>query len=135
MMMTSDKLKPCPFCGGKAELHAIDFDEWQRHDPDCIWYVRCNECGACTDEYTGEAEAEAVAAWNTRARDCDECQLGAVPATEENMAKRGWFRERTCHIVERPDGFGSSDCVCSECGEDYIFGRYCAGCGAKVVEE
>lgn len=55
-------------------------------------------------------EAEAVKAWNTR-------------------------YERTCHMVEQPDGYGSYDYVCSECGAFDNGTPYCWNCGAKVVEE
>lgn len=42
----SDRLKPCPFCGGAAEMH-------QAHDPDGPndqgYYVECGKCGASTN--------------------------------------------------------------------------------------
>ena len=124
----SEELKPCPFCGGKAEIYNDGFGG--------DWAVRC-ACGAEVSGYI-ETEAEAVAAWNTRAeRTCDECQLGAVPATDENMAKRGWVRERKCRPIPTEDGF-----ACEKCGEWWPWKhyypdgkpRYCPNCGAKVVK-
>jgi len=35
--MSTDKLKPCPFCGGIATLE----------DERLLWVVRCTGCGAC----------------------------------------------------------------------------------------
>lgn len=66
-----DELKPCPFCGGKAELRQEDFDpRWMptRNDPDSggcpPYYVKCNDCGAST-EYR-YAYSDAVELWNRR---------------------------------------------------------------------
>ena len=59
------RLKPCPFCGGKAEVSSGRFD---RKD---ISYVVCTRCGSrgefffISPEY---ASAErAIEAWNRRA--------------------------------------------------------------------
>ena len=52
----SEKLKPCPFCGGEAELedNLVGFK----------FTVQCKECFSMTDGYfTSE---EAIAAWNRR---------------------------------------------------------------------
>jgi Lar family restriction alleviation protein len=54
----SEPLKPCPFCGHKAELYDAT--------PHLNW-AHCLGCGAETDEY--DTMAEAVAAWNRRAGD------------------------------------------------------------------
>lgn len=58
----AEGLKPCPFCGGKAEVRVDDNGEF---------YVSCTECftlvGYCCDtwgEY--ETEAEAINTWNRR---------------------------------------------------------------------
>lgn len=50
---TSDKLLPCPFCGGEAK--------WSNalHN-----YIECKECGFETIWY--DTEAEAITIWNTR---------------------------------------------------------------------
>lgn len=58
------ELKPCPFCGGKAELHS-----W--HKPECMAKdeiraeVWCNDCPATVGTYL--TKEEAVEAWNRRA--------------------------------------------------------------------
>lgn len=55
----SRSLKPCPFCGGKAELSPMpSAPTW--------WRVRCASyrCGGCT--WAQPAPALATAAWNLR---------------------------------------------------------------------
>jgi Lar family restriction alleviation protein len=57
MLMTD--IKRCPFCGSKAKI-----DEPSRGAPG--WQVFCLRCEAVATSVFG-TEAEAVAAWNTRA--------------------------------------------------------------------
>lgn len=56
-----DKLKPCPFCGGKAEFYATCMD---------YAYVKCRECGARTGNielsYEYATKDVAIEAWNRR---------------------------------------------------------------------
>ena len=57
--MTEPKLKPCPFCGGKAEA-------WT--DP-CfrVWKVFCTECGAeCGVNILSNTDENADVLWNRR---------------------------------------------------------------------
>ena len=59
-MPTKNELKPCPFCGGKAEHEIFD-------DGFLVWCrVECKPCGVTlTVPYVvGE---EAIEAWNRRA--------------------------------------------------------------------
>lgn len=65
------RLKPCPFCGGRAWLQFKDRPD----PPSCymVWLVRCIDCGARTKDFpTGNyyglnATPEEVAqAWNRR---------------------------------------------------------------------
>lgn len=51
----SDKLKPCPFCGGRAVLSGCE--DWQ-------WTVNCIECDSMIGDY--ETEREAIENWNLR---------------------------------------------------------------------
>ena len=68
----SEKLKPCPFCGGEAKVYEIDG----------VFYAGCFCCKtvpviAQTCPMTEREEA--IAAWNTRAeRTCKMKQDGAV---------------------------------------------------------
>lgn len=60
------ELKPCPFCGGEAELHPTYDMDTNEVDG---WFVWCNndtcECKPETGQFF--TEAEAIAAWNSRA--------------------------------------------------------------------
>lgn len=60
--MEDDKneLKPCPFCGGKAELYASKVADGLR-------WVTCTECYA-SGEPCDDTES-AIRAWNRRAKD------------------------------------------------------------------
>lgn len=52
----TDKLKPCPFCGGVGTLHSLDMCE--------TLYAVCMKCGARTRLFdTGK---EAIENWNRR---------------------------------------------------------------------
>lgn len=56
------RLKPCPFCGGKAELSR----DWND-----MYVVQCSNlsmCGAPPRTWYAATRAAAVRAWNTRAK-------------------------------------------------------------------
>ena len=67
-------LKPCPFCGGEAEVTTRDVepqgDQW--YGKNIQTFVICTNCGACLfDDYFHDGfadEHEAIAAWNRRAQ-------------------------------------------------------------------
>ena len=54
---TEPELKPCPFCGGPAEVHQLRKGEW---------YVTCqsDSCPVNPETNTFDSEAEAIEAWN-----------------------------------------------------------------------
>ncbi len=58
----SEKLEPCPFCGGEARLH-----NYKRHGDH--WSVRCagDDCKVYPGIYGFPTMDEAAAAWNRRA--------------------------------------------------------------------
>ena len=102
------KLLPCPFCGGEAEILTAE-----SMNSGYLFGIMCNDCRSRGDVY--DTEAEAIAAWNTRA-------------------------ERTCRNEDDdPDAWFK----CSECGlhskleimsGGYDIPAYCPNCGAKVVD-
>lgn len=64
--MPKIKLKPCPFCGGKAQMCAAQWDFKKNCPANSAGYiVECGECLASTDAFaTMELTADA---WNRRA--------------------------------------------------------------------
>ena len=78
------ELKPCPFCGGEAEIRKwrrwLDFptdmvDGYEAFcvNPDCIIYH--------ADDKWYMTEAEAIEAWSTRhVRTCDGCKYHREPS-------------------------------------------------------
>jgi len=55
----SEKLKPCPFCGGKAHIMKMGYPHW----------IYCEKCGAKVHGgVVGEEEGEkaSIEAWNRR---------------------------------------------------------------------
>ena len=108
-----EELKPCPFCGGEAQIVSKPYEP--------------KFCVGCDDDtclgFSGlgwlyDSGQEAAAAWNRRA-------------------------ERTCRIEEECDeeetDLGTVEVLtywCSVCfGQMSPDGNYCPNCGARVVEE
>lgn len=64
----TDKLKPCPFCGGKANLTVkripTEKDNCIIHDFKDEYAIRCNKCMASTKWYKSITTAEKN--WNRR---------------------------------------------------------------------
>ena len=124
-------LKLCPFCGGEAWVYLSD----GFGDESFESIVQCDNGHTLVGSY--KTKAEAIAAWNARA----DAEYGAVPATDENMAKYGWVREQTCRNIRN---WSNHDFECSSCGyelypEDGTYEsdgtlRFCPNCGAKVVD-
>ena len=65
-----EELKPCPFCGGKAEISSGQFDG------KATSYVMCQKCGAkgefffVSPKYASDDRA--IKAWNIRVGEADE---------------------------------------------------------------
>ena len=57
----NEKLKPCPFCGGKAYVD----------DPNYNYVVRCYKCRVSTAWYADKNKA--LKAWNTRTGEEEKC--------------------------------------------------------------
>lgn len=112
----SEELKPCPFCGGEADVHYFAHDDSECtvmcSNPNCRASVSARSCGSMTAAYN-----RARKLWNHRA-------------------------ERMCRIVRArwDDGECVWGCRCTACGDRFTYETgttwsYCPACGAKVVEE
>ena len=106
----TENLRPCPFCGGEADVHYFAHD-----DSECTVMCSNQNCRA-----------------SVSARSC-----GSM-TTAYNRARKLWNRraERTCRNLNPPS---CRDFECSECGESSEFTpgfmpNYCPHCGARVEE-
>lgn len=57
-----DKLMPCPFCGGEADIEEITGGPYT--DELYVWGVGCKECNI---GWYKDTRKEAIEAWNGRA--------------------------------------------------------------------
>ena len=94
--MSTDQLKPCPFCGSAATLE----------DDRLLWVVRCTGCGTCVlGERAEEPEHDlpasywepfrqsAIDRWNRRAALAQPGALGPtdLPPVQETAPERIWL--------------------------------------------
>lgn len=63
MSAKTTELKPCPFCGGKAEMVSDVFDGRQ------VWFVQCPwaDCEVSVESFDRDTPQEAAELWNRRA--------------------------------------------------------------------
>lgn len=57
-----NELKPCPFCGGEAEIICVP--DYSRNA--CVWLVKCKK--SCCHQMPFQSEHDAVEAWNRRVK-------------------------------------------------------------------
>ena len=57
--MNNKELKPCPFCGGEADIHTYEDMLTDKNYTEVV----CGYCGVGTK---GDTQSEAIKAWNTR---------------------------------------------------------------------
>ena len=114
----SEKLRNCPFCGGKARLNEYKDGE--------VWYeVWCDGCAVRTEQY--ETEAEAIEKWNRRAD------------TEQRVENAQWAE---CEVLDSADYEIPQwqSAKCSNCGKYHTTpykyklnpAQYCPNCGARM---
>lgn len=130
--MTTNELKPCPFCGkDELDIHTQQMEvDW------FAAYLLCKTCGMqmVRDSDTEQKALNNLAkAWNTRAAVTDE--QFAIAVHDGDV----WRKEQTCEMVfNQLAGMYQ----CSECGTYSVTAawnkqqgllNYCMGCGAKVV--
>ena len=105
----TDKLLPCPFCGGEAELRNAHKESW---------YVLCvgDECPVLPDSTFKKTKAEAVAAWNTRA---------------ERTCRMEYIEKASGDEIYPTEAYTCSLCRCVT-----LDGKpsYCPNCCAKVIK-
>ncbi len=93
------KLKPCPFCGGKAEMFSLKYMANEH-------FVRCSQCDSST--HGQKTKEEAMEIWNRRYEPPNEPltldelrQMDGEPVWTE---KFGW---QVCYGLENCDGIFS----------------------------
>ena len=129
----TDELKPCPFCGGEAEIRSYRTYIDDIHGIGPKFYVECGEC--LSRRHLGErTESEAIADWNSRAERT--CRF-ALEEDREMLAEKAACGPGEFVTQDMPDLLWT----CSACGEQYRNGldalpgwlKHCPNCGAKVV--
>ena len=120
----SEKLKPCPHCGGEAKHESVKSWNPEKEDYIGLWHrVICTKCRAETKSFY--TEAEAIEAWNRRV------------ATDTNDGSK----ERTAKVIEHDasvtdsDGYKyhRSEYLCGACKKKVIGGdEYCSHCGCRL---
>ena len=104
--MIKKDMKPCPFCGGKAEIYSDE--EW--------FYVRCADCWAQTDGY--DTEITARTEWNMRVATRPKGSWLRYDEEESNA-----WQCSVCHEVwQLMDGTPAENGM-----------NYCQHCGAEMT--
>lgn len=105
-----ETLKPCPFCGGEAEIERYTTKP----------YVACSECG-CSMPDRHQSETEAIAAWNTRYEKTCKVNIG------KTVTGKGQTYVAICDSCGRLIG------QCCDYGPPAI-PKYCPNCSARVIK-
>lgn len=135
------ELKPCPFCGGEAEL----IDDSGRHGKVYSVYHQCPRNGGKFNRYgsvctltidTGwyDTAEEATEAWNTRALPIPDTPE-IVRALDDAYEAGRKSTERTCTIKQMKEHEDGTTTYYYSCGHVHVGHSqfYCDRCGAKVI--
>ena len=122
----SEKLLPCPFCGGEAEV-IFDGDGEMS-----AVAVKCKDCGITTIHYLDDTR-KAIEAWNRRVEPKE-------PKEPKERAENAQWTE--CEVFDNADYEIPQwqSARCSNCGKyhttpyQYYFDKfpYCPFCGEKM---
>ena len=118
-----DELKPCPFCGGEAELFTIPADYGLSP---IRWVIRCKK--GCCEQIPHISDHDAVFAWNKR-------NEGKRHAT---AIWRGWTKSyyKGRDDDDEPIWGRCTYYICSNCGRRTVIAdQFCPGCGASMEKE
>lgn len=113
-----DKLKPCPFCGGKAIITVL------QHKFSDLYFCSCQKChiSQTSGEYTFRQES--INAWNRRVNDASVrhgCWIGEGDGyADGKLVYDVWNCSECDYCID--DGTDDPECL----------PKYCPGCGAKM---
>lgn len=109
-------LEPCPFCGGEAEAFHHELEGWEP-----TWHIECtaDNCGNGTCHHVSEAEA--IAAWNTRAKP-DVVEADLKPDLSAQLDRLDSEPDDATLFAHFPVGHGQTDgtyVICCDCGATF----------------
>lgn len=100
----SDKIKPCPFCGGDDIITSDNVEVWGQESDQV--YARCNKCGA--NGPSAYTDPNAIAKWNTRpALAQPQNDAEAEPVAWQWMVHGDWITIDK-RVAEDPEAYARS---------------------------
>ena len=98
------ELKPCPFCGGKAEMLNYSSNEW---------LVECTKCQGMVEKWC-KTEEEAIINWNRRKP--IEKALNELKELE-NLAEKRYEGGTSKHALQEYNCYCKAIDIIKECAE------------------